>query len=677
MTDEELIQSFQQHFSQAMPAQPAPAATAREPFFSLPQQHQGELPNDLAGGLMTVNPQMALAAHAGNAALRSVAGIGDSVINAGKQAYGAITGQDMGPKTTPLGNLAERGTVDTSHADRVHENTGVEDPLFGMGYATAAKGADVAGDLAPGMAIGQGAVNVAAKRMAAVKPTASAATRLGKHLDAARNYLANLSPTFQRFGTGPGATLGQRVVGGAGAGAVAAGAVAPDNPQAIGMGAGIGAVGGPVVQGVSHAARQAGDVASRMFNKNRAPELAQEVIRDAIGPRAAQVQANIGAASSRITPGLPVQVADDPGLSGVHRYVAGQNPQFAAGAADFMRKQAADLADQLRNRSSGLGADKAARTAATEPLRKKIAESTQPISTRSIAKEYTRLLPGGELQGSKVARQTFSDTLDPLITRMGPRQEGLLKHAPAGVLHNIRKDINAKLRPNFTINGSALTSEQAAHLRDIKSAIDSAMNRASPAKGSAAKDNRTYLRTYRDMSEPINQKENFRTIYEKAEKGDVFAIGGNQRETLSGTSLANSVKAIENDTRLWNQFTPEQQTFLKQLRHEAPLNERAANLGSGGAASSVNKKVIPPSVTTMARPLPGWMGRLTSGSIRTLSGAQTGRIDDELARMLSTPQGIQEIERILQGVNRPMPQASGRLGHFLLTGAATGGPQQF
>lgn len=673
MTDEEIAQSFREHFAREMPAPSAPTGTAAQPPAP-----------DLVTSTRLANPALALADRAGNAIVRGGAGIADSIYNAGRYVTGAVAGDNMDgfQRRTPVGDFVEPLTLDTSQQDAILEKTV-------PGYPFMAGAADVVGNIVPPMVVGAGAVNAFSKGMAALKPVAGASQRMGGYLDSARKFISDLAPAFQKFGmgpvpaAGPGSKLAQKALTGAGAGAVASLASKPDDPGAAVPAALIGGAAAPVLSVAAQGAVRAQEAASRMRNKNRVPELADEIIRDAVGNRAGAVQANIGQAGRRITQGLPAQVADDPGLSAVHQYVAGANPQFNAGTTEFMRKQAIDMANSLKSRTVGLDADIAARAAATGAAGERLSTSTQPVRNNELGKYYSRRLPGGNLQGDAASDKMLTAVLDEHVVRNMPRnsmtpadasrQQGLVHTIEAGKLFNIRKNINEMLRDTYTLNGSSLSPNELRALRDIKGAIDAQLSHASPVKGSAAKDFKEFNTKYRDMSRPVNQKSNLRQVYEATEKG--ATVGTAMDETLNAGSLATSIKKLENNKAMWDQFDEPTKAYLRQLRHEAPANASSILLGGGSSVGGkVAEKAIPPSLLTMTRPLPSMVGRAASGTIRTLGASQIGRIEDELARILSEPGGIQRIEQILQGVNKPMPQASGRLGQFLLTGQATTNP---
>src|SRR5690606_31936743 len=193
------------------------------------------------------NPVEGVMAHAGNSVVRGTADIADSIYNAGRNVYGMATGQDMGPRQQPAREFVDKyATQDTRAADARMRQMGVP------GYGFAAGTADVVGSLVGPASVGQAAVQGVGKTLA----RASSATTMGKHLDAARRYLADVAPVFQRYGAGPTASgakmsLPARAAVGAGAGATAAVATNPDSPQAIGVGAAGGAVLGPTMHAAS------------------------------------------------------------------------------------------------------------------------------------------------------------------------------------------------------------------------------------------------------------------------------------------------------------------------------------------------------------------------------------------------------------------------------------------
>jgi len=603
------------------------------------------------------------AAHAGRGILRGAAGVGDGLIGLGQKAMG-------GEATNPLGAMVKEN-IDPYFSQVGFENN----PVAGA----VAKTAEFGGEMVAPFAAGGAAVNVAAKGMGALGTGATASSRMGQYVNDARNFVANLSPTFAKFGAGPAplpgasnvANMGARVGTGAAAGGTAAFASDADDPMGVGMGVVTGGVVGPAGQKLGEYGVDLLETGSRALRKTRVPQLTEEVIRDVVNGRGQQVLTNIGRQGERIGTGLPTQVASDPGISSIDRLLSSRNTKGYGGTtADFMADQADDLARNVQGQSAGLSADRAARGQAIAPLSKALGSSMQPVKTTQIGNQYSRLLPGGDLQGNNNASGIFREVLDPSVVRMGPGQEGLLKTVPAGVMFNMNKQISSMLSPKYQLNGRALDGADQALLYDLKGALEGGLRQS--RGGTASRDFKDFQSTYHGMSKPVNQKEKLLDLYNDSVAGAPSHKGA---DVLEPNKLGNIINDIKQKKEVWNQFTAQQQKYLTQLRTEATGNANARNIGVGGADELVAEKAIPKAATTMTRPLPFMLGRGTNAALRIVGGGQERRIQESLADIMSQPGGINTIEQILRGSNTPRPEATGRIPALLEQILATQAPR--
>ena len=642
--EQEALGSFQQQFSSMQPPTP-PGGGAGGPV--QPQASAGPSGVDM-GQVIKDEVLSGPAAHLGRGLVRGAADLGDSVIGLGQRAMG-------GEPTNPLGSMVSEH-IDPHFKTATNKNNPVAN--------AAAKSAEFVGEVTAPMVAGGKAVQVVGNGLGKVAP---ASQRLSRFLQSFRNFGAGPAPA-------PGAGLltnaGYRMAGGAAAGGVAAAAGDPDNPGGMALGAAGGAVIGPGMHKLGQGLARGNEIAQNALNPNRVPQLRDKVIRDVVGDRTQQVLNNLGQAPNRITPGLPHQVAQDPGISSLHRTL-GQanvgNSRYADAVTDFTDRQAGDLASGLRHQSHNLDALKAQREAAVRPLYDQLNTSQQPISLRIPARDaFSRILPGGKLQGSKQGKHLL-DAAKPLIVKhpdgaavppLLPKGRGLLQQAPAGVLSNIKQDINAMLKDDYMPKPGRVKMDEAGKslLLQFKASLDEALNRASPAKGDAAKLNRAANKTYSKMSVPVNQTQHIRDLYDNALMGEKTMHGAEQ---VDPTKIANLVRDMQQNPKVWNHFTPQQRTWLSQIQQEAPTNVAAGSYGSGTVHDAIAASAVPKAVVSSTRPLPGPMGRATSVLAKVVAGRQIGRVEDALAEVMAEPGGVQTIMQILQTQPQALAQASG------------------
>jgi hypothetical protein len=436
------------------------------------------------------------------------------------------------------------------------------------------------------------------------------------------------------------------------------------------VGAAGGAVIGPMGQKVGEGLHKGYDIAQNALNPSRVPELRDRVIRGVVGDRSPQVLANLAQAPNRITPGIPHQVAGDPGLSSLHRTLTGNQPLgYGAKTTNFMDQQAGDLTANLRGQSANLEQLIKDRQNATGHLFDQLGRSDQPISTNLLSrKAFSQIEPGGILQGSAQGKHLLS-AAKPLITKhpdgqamppLLPAGKGLLKEAPAGVLSNIKQDINAMLRPEYQPKPGQvkIDAKGKALLLDFKAAIDEALNRSSPAKGNASQLNREANREFQRFSVPVNQTQHIRTLADDATKGGKHSPI-DQRPQMEPNTLASSIENMKQVPKVWDQFNPQQRQYLLQIQKEAPGNVAAESIGKGTADEAIAASAVPKSIISSTRPLPGPMGRATSVMAKLVAGKQIGRVEDALAEIMSEPGGIQAIEQILRTQPAAISQATG------------------
>jgi len=674
MMDEDDLKALQD--LQGMLAAPA----GGPPGTGLPAQANnvppGGMPPPGLGSIVKNEVLSGPAAQYGRGVVRGVANIGDSVINAGKWVGNTVMGEENGPKIHPLGDAVKE------HIDPQFAGADAQLQNDALGK-TAAGVANFAGEMTAPLGVGNKAVQGVAGGMAALKSAAPAATRIGGLMQSAGDMLAKIAPTFAKYGAGAAplpnagniANAAARVGTGAGATGVAAITADPSNPKGAAVAAGAGGVAGPAMQKTGDAFVRAKEIADRAGllpgfagGTNRVPELAREAVRKVAGDRVPQIQANLAQAGNRVTAGLPVQAAQDPGISALHRTVMNAKPNVSADVTNFLENQKGALASSLESKSAGLSADIAARDKATAPLYDQLHKSEQPVSMLIPARtSVSRILPGGDKQGAKAGKHML-DVLKPAITKhpdgselpgLLPKGRGLLKQVPAGVVANIRKDINKMMRPDYMPKGgrTPIDDEAKELLGGLNKALNQALNRASPAKGPATVLNRKANDTYGKMSVPVNQKEAMGGLFKDAAKSTNTKTGGRE---LDPTILANKIEELAGKPKVWNQFTNEQRKYLRQIQQEANTNATAVNYGTGSASDDIAAGAIPEGITTMTRPLPGIYGRAASAGTRLLAGKQIGKVQDELAQILSQPGGVQTIQQILAGMNRAAPTHAGK-----------------
>ena len=578
-------------------------------------------------------------AHALRGGVRGAANLADSFIGAGQWATG-------NERTNPLGGMVKE------HID----------PLFARSDANPKPGNTAAGYVgefaAPG-AVGIKAVNAVAN---AAQPAVPAAmTRLQSFIQTFRMGGAGPAPLP---GAGIAANTGARAGAGAAAGFVGGAATDPGDPRSVGISTVGSSVLGPAGQKAGEWIMDGHNVLSNLLSKDRVPHLRDQIVRDVAGDRRNSILNNLGERGSRIMPGLPVQVMNDPGMSGLDRALVSALPDtYGANTSSFMTDQTGLLAKKLEGRFAGLDQDKATRAAVTGPLFEQLDASTQRIGTgpvRDYVKDTARSKQGSYLLS------TLGEVTNPL---KGVR--GIRPTTTVGRLSNVKHNINKMQEGKWdaaTGGRIPLDAAEAKIVNGLKRAIDDTLDQ----DFNAAALNREANQQYVDLSKPVNRKEALKSVYDKAHK-DAMTAG--DKEALLPNSLAGRIYELEHQTpHLWQQLEPDDRTFLRQLRKEAPQNASARNYGPGNSAERIASAAIPRAVSSVTRPIPGPLGRGATVAVRAVSGIQSERVAKSLAEIMGNPNGAAELERILLTNPQALSQATGMTPAALARMFAIGAP---
>lgn len=455
---------------------------------------------------------------------------------------------------------------------------------FDQGYGdnTAASIGRVGGQIAATLPVG-GALGVGAK--------AVGAARLGDALATGGMRAGKLAADA---GLGArAANMATRVGGGAATGGATAALVDPD---AAATGAAIGAALPPALAAAGKAGRVVGSVIAPFAPGGKDKIAGRALNQFAADPVAAREA--LRKAPDLVPGSLPTTaaVSGDAGLAGLQRTVVNRDP---ARAAEFAER--ASTQNDARTRALEAMAGNRGKIAAAEEAR-----DGATAAMREGALKRAGQVPAGALLG-RIDQMIAAPDNAGLLVQRGLRQfrkqiAGNLKDGTIDgrALYAIRKDLNDVVGGKLQGESGNLrhASGQLTAVRGlIDDAIEAASNRVplsgarqvGPAGGEAAQDAitsgqagpswREYLRTYSEMSRPINEMEALDKVLKRVQTGTMDTRGN---AVLSAAKLNNILKN-EGD-ELAKTLTPENLQILRNV--QADLNAAVLASTAGKAVGS-------------------------------------------------------------------------------------------
>lgn len=616
--EEEIEQAYKQRM-QALPGAPAPAAAA--PAAPQPAAKEPTLADRMGAAVPSFAPGEGL----GMGVAKGGAGLIDA------------TGRALG---------MTEGSPTTDYLNKQFEHLGPGGPVRNA--------ADTLGQfVVPGI-VGGAAGSAAGAGLGALGRTIpSSAGRLGVYMQKAAEFLQGLGTATRNFGGGapplpaagvlPNAAM--RVAGGALGGAAAGAATAPDNPlPAAGMGALGGAIVGPGLAGAGHVV----DAGQRMFSRNPSTidSIAADFLQGQAGSRAPAIASRLrgpgGAAAGQapIVPRLPVQVADDPAISNVSRFLADRNSAgYQAPVETFRRDQARGMASAVEGLSDDLVPATAAYHSALAAPSSALSRNTAPVSLRRVLNQTQKMVAAGEVSPATAAGKQ----LDEALSLVGSsRKAGIQQTAPANEVRTAIKELNKQLKDDYVPQGGTvrLDRDQKAVVAKIKDALTGAMRTNANTKAQW----RAYEDAIKQTAPKMNQMEIMRKIREDALEP---ATSGGER-TLSIAKFGNALDNLKPGVRA--QLTKKQWAILKQVRDELSTNKSALEGKAGSLGEDLVQSIRPPILRGSANVPTGALGRLARFGEGMVTKGQQERVISRLSEIMRDPQQANTIADLLTQV---------------------------
>lgn len=418
-----------------------------------------------------------------------------------------------------------------------------------------------------------------------------------------------------------------RSAGGAIGGTAMVGATDPDRAAS-------GAVVGAALPPVFRAAGAAGNVvgaAARPFFRAGQERAAGDVLNEFAANPAAARQAM--QASQEIIPGsqpTAIAAAGDVGLSGLGRTMQNASPEYTNNLTARQTAQNAartQALDDVAGNPGRIAAAQAERDRATGAMRETALEAAGNLPAAPLLRRLDSMLLDPNNAG-----QTAQQALRTVRTQLaGMTQDGAVN---ARALYELRKDINLAMEGR--LQGEAGNMRFAkSQLIGVKNAVDDAIEAGSQRVnlpqiagpgGTPRASWRDYLRTYTDMSRPINQMETLQDVLRRIQNSSTDTEGN---LVLSAAKL-NTI--LKNETpELQKTLHPEQLDLLRRL---------SADLNASQTANTAGKAVGSNTVQNLA----------SDGMLRSLLGETMGRSTPAHTiggRLLQIPYGY--ADRQIQG----------------------------
>jgi hypothetical protein len=402
--------------------------------------------------------------------------------------------------------------------------------------------------------------------------------------------LADALTTFgaRAKGASGAPALAARTAGGAITGGASAALVEPDSAPAGAV------IGGalPVTGKIAAAAGRAAGDAVRPFLASGQEQIAGEALkRFSTNPVAARAAL---AASREMVPGsapTAVMSAGDEGLAGLSRTLQSVNPTYAASLSARQASQNAartTAIEEIAGNPGKIAVAKQERDQATSAMREAALSKAGDLPAAPLARKLDAMLADPNNAG-KTAQQALKNVKEQLA---GMTAENGTVNARA--LYEMRKDIGLAMEGK--LQGEAGNLKYAkGQLATVKGHIDDAIHAATgapeaggkavvPAGTKAPGTWRDYLKTYADMSKPIDQMETLSDVLKRVQTGTVDKSGN---AILSAAKLNNIMKNEGAD--LAKTLTPKQLQSLRALASDLNASQLAMNSGKAVGSDTVQK----------------------------------------------------------------------------------------
>lgn len=474
--------------------------------------------------------------------------------------------------------------------------------------------------------------------------------------------------------------LALRVGGGAIGSAETAGVVDPENAK---LAAGIGAA---LPVGVRAAAAPAANVAVRAlapflesgqkytigdmlnyFASN--PERAQAALKAAGDAAGSGPVAYPSGALANVA-----EVAGDTGLVGLNRALASTSKDYPAMAAERANQQLESRSSMMEDIASSPGKKAVAeneRDAATAEMRNAALEKAGNVPYSSISGRIESLLKDPDNAG-KLSQQAIGGIKSQLEKFVG--DDGKIS---ARAVYAIRKDINTILEGKMQGDESNL-KYASSQLIKVKNIFDDVLDKIPktetgtdvaiiPKTGKAVNPIniqsrpidevkpeevstgfKKYLKTYSDMSKPIDQMDEVEKVFKAAQTGTELRNG---RLVLSAPKLNNYLKT--NGAELEKVLTPDQMRIVRNLQEELNSSNTALNEGKAIGSNTVQNY-------SMMRAMDDVMGAIgmeatgKSAIGKLLGKLQSGgneAIMEQLGHVMQDPKQAHELMRLASQKN--------------------------
>lgn len=342
-------------------------------------------------------------------------------------------------------------------------------------------------------------------------------------------------------GNDPNTPLGEQML----EGAIGGGIAGPLLPAAAGLGAGTYRGIRNFVEPVTAGGRE--KMVTRLLDKAAGGPSALDLTE-----YVPNVQPTLGEASGNA------------GLASLER-VARTNPNLVQRFTERAEENATARSDFFRGLAKdpeAIAEARAARDAATAPVREAALANAQPADAAPVLAKIDEIVAG---EGGK--RKAVTTVLGRVRENLHNAKGDL--ETDARLLYGVRKDINDMLS-NVATKDQGDARLATAELKAVKDALDVAIEKAAP-------NFRDYLKTYADMSKPIDEMQFLQGLNLTDTKGNITLakLQGaiTKIEKMRAAPGANEAKSLSDDTL----------TGLRNLRDDL---KRAAQIDKGRARGS-------------------------------------------------------------------------------------------
>lgn len=470
-----------------------------------------------------------------------------------------------------------------------------------------------------------------------------------------------MAPGLARVGT-RGASLAAR---GAAEGGAAAGLVSSTNDAPLGeqvlTGAEFGGLLGPLAPAAGAAGRWAGRTARGLTEPltfGGREKMATRAIEQfgAGGPMTGN--------PAEIVPGsVPTlaQATGNPGIATLERTVRNARPTPFADRSAQNNEARALVMDTLKGDETSLESLHQAREAATGGVRDKALATAAPADPTPVVAKIDEILAGPAGQRDVVVK-ALSTIRGKLDGERGPQTD-------AAQLYGIRKAIDDLLSPlaSTDARGSQLASHE---LLDIKKELDKSIEAAAPGfKG--------YLKTYADMSKPIDEMKFLQSLNITDMRGNITLARMDSAlkriDKLRTQSGANPGKSISPDTMAQLHALREDLLRADNINLGRPLgSDTAQHLATGNIAAGMNVPLALGAGALMHHPMVGpamGVGKMFYGkkNEQLLDQLTTRLLDPEMALNVTPAKPPSKVSGPLRRIGKVLlPVTAGVLSNSLV-----------